>query len=309
MTGRFLVLQITGHIRQIMDAAIKRSVEIFLQRAAASLPAFLLGDCHIKTCEGKTKKAWFASQTHFDVFQLAPFTPLQLQRLKSSSKSEFAQSWMRSWFFQLNGILDILVLSSNGDQFELFAVKPHFKVVFLKKPNQTKKPLMAGSVQSFAHWHHLLDTYLPDAWFSKANLLRVAGKSGNVGTSPVSWFSLSVIAVPSRSHVKLNYLNLLTCMASAWWSGDLPRLPPAVVKRFTVNVVLTFSQGTLPLPKDSENHPYSLLSNFLITYLPEKYHYNCIIVTQVSHYFKLFNANILPVLLFSGSRWVVFILV
>lgn len=59
-----------------MDAAIKRSVEIFLQRAAAaaaSLPAVLQGDCHIKTCEGETKKKKpdLHHKPHFHVFQLA----------------------------------------------------------------------------------------------------------------------------------------------------------------------------------------------------------------------------------------------
>lgn len=107
MTGRFLVLQITGHIRQIMDAAIKRSVEIFLQRAAASLPAVLQGDCHIKTCEGKTKKAWFASQTHFDVFSLLllPFSssdwkarPIQSSLSPKCAADSF--SWMGFWLFR-----------------------------------------------------------------------------------------------------------------------------------------------------------------------------------------------------------------
>lgn len=57
---------------------------------------------------------------------------------------------MCSRFF-LNGILDILVLSSNGDQFELLAVKSQFNVVFLKKQQTNKKKrLIDGSVQNFA---------------------------------------------------------------------------------------------------------------------------------------------------------------
>lgn len=71
-----------------MDAAIKRSVEIFLQRAAAaaaaSLPAVLQGDCHIKTCEGETKKKrslicitnptfmCFSSLAQFELFAVKP---------------------------------------------------------------------------------------------------------------------------------------------------------------------------------------------------------------------------------------------
>lgn len=87
-------------------------------------------------------------------------------------------------------------------------------------------------------------------------------------------------------------------MASAWWSGDLPHLPAAALKRFTVNAVLTFSQGTFPLP-------CSLLSNCLMTYLS---FYLCYCYLSISFFSKLFHVNTL-LLPLSTPWWVVFILV
>lgn len=83
-----------------MDAAIKRSVEIFLQ-------------CHFLLCcretvtlkpvKAKQKEAWFASQTHFDVFQLAPTTPLLARASKTLAKPEICNGFIRP-----TGISDIL---------------------------------------------------------------------------------------------------------------------------------------------------------------------------------------------------------
>lgn len=84
-----------------------------------------------------------------------------------------------------------------------------------------------GLCKNFARRRHLLHIRLPDGRLSKASLLRVAEKkkAGARGRSPVGGLALSVVAAPSRAHAKLNYLNLLTCAASAWRSGDLLRPP------------------------------------------------------------------------------------
>lgn len=90
-----------------MDTAIKRSVEIFLQWLF--LP-FCGENVILKPAKAKQKEARFASQTHFDVFQLTPAAPLQLQQPKRSSKPQTC-----SRFLQLNGILDILDSLPEGE--------------------------------------------------------------------------------------------------------------------------------------------------------------------------------------------------
>lgn len=89
-------------------------------------------------------------------------------------------------------------------------------------------------------------------------------------TRCVSSLSLSLCVFPvrpaahSRSLVKLNYLNLPDTHDISPEVGR-PASPPRCCCVYCKYCPIAFTQGILPLPKYSANHPFSLLISRLIT--------------------------------------------
>lgn len=113
-----------------MDAAIKRSVEIFLQ---CHFRLFCRETVTLKPVKAKQKEAWFASQTHFDVFQLAPTSPLLARASKTLAKPE-----IYSRFIHLTGISNILDSQTAGGSRTNTVQLSHSDFLFLVLVSKTK---------------------------------------------------------------------------------------------------------------------------------------------------------------------------